>query len=76
MLSDCLEEIEQLSLAKVKNMTTTNSEIKPVCTFAQEEQIQMFIDKLENIFNSNEVNNYDIFILKFFSVLIKLNIFF
>ncbi|XP_060834763.1 uncharacterized protein LOC132917839 [Rhopalosiphum padi] len=54
MLSDCLEEIEQLSLAKVKNMTTTNSEIKPVCTFAQEEQIQMFIDKLENIFNSNE----------------------
>lgn len=60
MLSDCLEEIEQLSLTKVKNMKTTNSEeteIKPMYTFAQEEQIQAFIDKLENIFNSNEVNS-------------------
>lgn len=60
MLSDCLEEIEQLSLTKVKNIKTINSEeteIKPICTFAQEEQIQAFIDKLENIFNSNEVND-------------------
>lgn len=58
MLSDCLEEIEQLSLTKVKNIKTTNSEeveIKPLCTFAQEEKIQTFIDKLENIFNSNEI---------------------
>jgi len=59
MLSDCLEEIEQLSLTKMNNMKTTNSEteIKPICTFAQEEQIQAFIDKLENVFNSNEVKN-------------------
>uniref|UniRef100_A0A2H8TVK4 Protein CIP2A n=1 Tax=Melanaphis sacchari TaxID=742174 RepID=A0A2H8TVK4_9HEMI len=57
MLSDCLEEIEQLSLAKVKIVTENSVEtaIKPMCTFAQEEQIQMFIDKLENIFNSNEI---------------------
>lgn len=60
MLSDCLEEIEQLSSPKVKNVTTINSEdteIKPLCSFAQEEQLKVFIDKLENIFNSNEVNN-------------------
>ncbi|XP_003247737.1 uncharacterized protein LOC100576041 [Acyrthosiphon pisum] len=60
MLSDCLEEIEQLSSAKVKNATTINSdetEIKPLCSFAQEEQLKVFIDKLENIFNSNEILN-------------------
>jgi len=58
MLSDCLEEIEQLSSTKVKSVTTTNledTEIKPLCSFMQEEQLQVFIDKLENIFNSNEV---------------------
>lgn len=60
MLSDCLEEIDQLSSAKVKNAATINSdetEIKPLYSFAQEEQLKVFIDKLENIFNSNEVNN-------------------
>lgn len=60
MLSDCMEEIEQLSSTKVKNVTNTNSEdieIKPLCSFAQEEQLQVFIDKLENMFNSNEVKN-------------------
>ncbi|XP_060862831.1 uncharacterized protein LOC132939589 isoform X2 [Metopolophium dirhodum] len=60
MLSDCLEEIEQLSSAKVKNATTINSdetEIKPLCSFSQEEQLNVFIDKLENIFNSNEILN-------------------
>lgn len=59
MLSDCLEEIEQLSSAKVKNMSTNSeeNEIKPLCSFAQEEQLKVFIDKLENLFNSNEIIN-------------------
>jgi len=60
MLSDCLEEFDQLSSAKIKNATATNSEeteIKPLCSFAQEEQLKVFIEKLENMFNSNEVNN-------------------
>lgn len=56
MLSDCLEEFEQLSSTKVKYSVET--EIKPLCSFAQEEQLQTFIDELENMFNSNDVNNY------------------
>lgn len=61
MLSDCLDEIEQLSLIKLKNMTNINSEdteIKPLCSFAQEEQLQMYIDQLEIMFNSDEVINF------------------
>lgn len=62
MLSDCLDEIEQqLSLTKVKNMINTNSletEIIPLCSFTQEEQLQIFIDQLENMFNSKEVINF------------------
>lgn len=57
MLSDSLEEIELLSSIKVKN-TNTNSietEIKPLSSLAQEEQLQMYIDELEKMFNSNEV---------------------
>lgn len=60
MLSDCLDEIEQLSSIQVNNMTNNNSvdtEIKPLCSFAQEEQLQMYIDQLENMFSSNEVIN-------------------
>lgn len=59
MLSDCLGEIEeQLSSTKVKNMINANSletEINPLCSFSQEEQLQMYIDQLENMFNSKEV---------------------
>lgn len=57
MLSDSLEEIELLASTKVKNTNTNSMEtdIKPLCSFAQEEQLQMYIDQLEKIFNSNEV---------------------
>jgi len=61
MLSESLEEIEQLSLPKVKIMNNKNlieTEIKPLCSFAQEKQIHMYIDQLENMFNSNEVINF------------------
>jgi hypothetical protein len=56
MLSDCLEEIEQLSSTKVKN--SIDFDIKPLCSFVQEEQLQTFIDQLENMFSSNDVINY------------------
>lgn len=58
ILSDCLEEIEQLSVTTVKNIKHTNSvetEIKSICSFSQQEQLQIYIDQLENMFNSNEV---------------------
>lgn len=58
MLSDCLGEIEQLSSIKVKNLSEAYSieaKTEPSCSFAQEEQLQVFIDKLEKLFNSNEV---------------------
>lgn len=58
MLSDCLEEIEQYSSSKIKNLTIENSigtETKPLCSFAEEQQLQKLIDQLENMFNSNEV---------------------
>lgn len=59
MLSDCLEEINQSSLRKQENMykTSLETEIKPLCSFAQEEQLQVYIDQLENMLNSNEVTN-------------------
>lgn len=57
MLSDSLEEIELLSSTKVKNTNTSSIEtdIKPLSSFAQEEQLQMYIDQLEKMFSSNEV---------------------
>lgn len=57
MLSDGLEEIELLSSTKVKNINTNSIEtdIKPLGSFAQEEQLQMYLDQLEKMFNSNEV---------------------
>ncbi|VVC31727.1 Armadillo-type fold,Armadillo-like helical [Cinara cedri] len=61
MLSDCLEKIEeQLSSIEVKSIKNTNSldtEENPLCSFSQEEQLQMYIDKLENMFNSNKIHN-------------------
>lgn len=61
MLSDCLGEIEQLSSTKVKNITEScsiDAKTEPSCTFVQEEQLQMFIDKLETMYNSNEVTHF------------------
>lgn len=58
MLSDCLEELGQYFPSKIRNLTNANSieiEIKPLCSFSQEQQLQKFIDQLENMFNSNEV---------------------
>lgn len=58
MLSDCLEEMEQISSAEVKkmiNLRSEETEIKPLCSFDQEKQLQIYLDKLENMFNSNEV---------------------
>lgn len=58
MLADSLEEIEKLSLTNVKNIRCTNleeTEVKPLCSFSQQEQLQLYIDQLENMFNSNEV---------------------
>jgi len=58
MLSNCLEEFEQLSSTKIKTTNSINlieTEIKPLSSFAQEEQLQMYIDQLEKLFNSNEV---------------------
>lgn len=63
MLSDCLEEIEQLSLTTVKNIKRTNSvetEIGLTCSFSQQDQLQIYIDQLENMFNSNEVIHLNI----------------
>lgn len=63
MLSDCLEEIKQLSLTTVKNIKLTNSvetEIGLTYSFPQQEQLQIYIDQLENMFNSNEVINLNI----------------
>lgn len=62
MLSDCLEEIEeQLSPIKIKKEINRNSlvpEINPLCSYTQENQLQMCIDHLENMFNCNEVINF------------------
>lgn len=58
MLSDCLEEMEQISSAKVNkmiNLRPEETEIKPLCSFDQEKQLQRYINQLENMFNSNEV---------------------
>lgn len=56
MLSDSLEEIGKLSSKKAKNSNET--EIEPLYTFAQEEQLQKCIDKLENMSNTNDVIIY------------------
>lgn len=69
MLSECLEEIEKLSFTTVKNIKYTNlieTEIGPTCSFSQQEQIQIYIDQLENMFNSNEVINLNINIYKIY----------
>lgn len=69
MLSDSLEEIELLSLSKVKNSNNINSteiEVKPLCSFAQEDQLQIYIDRLEEMFNSNEVIIFILSNLKYF----------
>lgn len=58
MLCDCLEELEQYFPSKIKNLKNPNLmeiEIKPICSFSQEQQLQKFIDQLENMFNLNEV---------------------
>jgi len=69
MLSDSLEEIELLSLSKVKNFNNINPteiEVKPFCSFAQEDQLQIYIDRLEETFNSNEVIIFTFSNLKYF----------
>lgn len=58
MLCEAMEEIKQCSLKQIKDTTDLNLneiEMKPLCSFAQEEQLQVFIDKLNNMFNSNKV---------------------
>jgi len=66
MLSESLEEIKQLTFPKLEIMTNKNSietEIKPLCSYVQEKQLQMYIDLLENMFNSNEVINFIYYII-------------
>lgn len=68
MLSDCLEEIKLST--KVKNSIKSNSmetELKPLCSFTQENQLQTYIGQLENMFNSKEVIYFNYhYILYFF----------
>lgn len=55
-----MEEMEQFS-PKVKitnNKNVVENEIKPLFSFAGEKQLQMCIDQLENMLNSNEVINF------------------
>ncbi|XP_050419664.1 uncharacterized protein LOC126832775 [Adelges cooleyi] len=56
MLSECLEELNQIPQKQI-NSYSSDIEMKPLCTLAQENQIQTYINQLDNMFTCDNIQN-------------------
>ncbi|XP_050542983.1 uncharacterized protein LOC126906419 [Daktulosphaira vitifoliae] len=57
LLSECLEELNQIPSKQLNLSQSKEIELKPLCSFNQENQIQMYLNQLDNLFKHDKIQN-------------------